>query len=216
MSVDEPGVFDAVPSGWLRRYVHRYTAFTEPAGASAFRRQVPRGEVVMILSLGDDFLVRDPRAGAAVLRSFVAGLHDSYVFVASTGGSHGIQVDLTPLGARMLLGLPMREVANRTVGLEEVAGRWPGTVTGRLAEATSWAARFAILDEVLAARIRAAGPVDPRVGLAWARLSGARGKLAIASLAEEVGWSHRHLLARFKEEVGLSPKAVARILRFQR
>ncbi|NUP20105.1 MAG: AraC family transcriptional regulator [Streptomyces sp.] len=170
----------------------------------------------MIISLGDDFVVRDPRTGENVLRSFVAGLHDSYVLVGNTGGSRGIQVDLSPVGARMLLGVPMREVANRTVGLEEVVGRWAPTVAERLAEAVSWGARFAILDEILGARIRAAGPVDPRVRWAWGRLSGSRGMLAIGKLAEEVGWSHRHLLARFKEEVGLPPKAVARLLRFQR
>jgi AraC-like DNA-binding protein len=211
-------MFDASPSAWLRRYVHRYTAFTEPATRAAFRRQVPRTEIVMIFSLGDEFLVRDPRTagGGTMLRSFVAGLHDSYVLVSNTGGSHGIQVDLTPVGARMLLGVPMHEVANRTIGLEEVVGRWSTTAVARLAEAPSWSSRFAILDEILAARIRAAGPVDPRLRRAWARLSGSQGTLAIASLAEEVSWSHRHLLARFKEEVGLPPKAVARILRFQR
>ncbi|NUS09370.1 MAG: AraC family transcriptional regulator, partial [Nonomuraea sp.] len=170
MSVGEPEVFDASPSGWLRPYVHRYTAFTEPAGR-VFRRQVPRSEVIVIISLGDDFVVRDPRTGENVLRSFVAGLHDSYVLVGNTGGSRGIQVDLSPVGARMLLGVPMREVANRTVGLEEVVGRWAPTVAERLAEAVSWGARFAILDEILGARIRAAGPVDPRVRWAWGRLS---------------------------------------------
>ncbi|GAA3570857.1 AraC family transcriptional regulator [Nonomuraea rosea] len=218
LPVGEPGVFDALPTAWLRRYVHRYTAFTEPAARAAVRRQVPRTEIVMIFSWGDAFLMSDPRTanGGTVLRSFVAGLHDSYVLVSNTGGSHGIQVDLTPVGARMLLGVPMYEVANRTIGLEEVAGRWSATAVARLAEAPGWSSRFAILDEILAARIRAAGPVDPRVRRAWARLRGSQGRLAIASLAEDVGWSHRHLLARFKEEVGLPPKAVARILRFQR
>jgi AraC-like DNA-binding protein len=34
------------------------------------------------------------------------------------------------------------------------------------------------------------------------------------SVAEEVGWSSKHLIAMFKKQIGLPPKAVARILRF--
>ena len=39
--------------------------------------------------------------------------------------------------------------------------------------------------------------------------------MPIAQLATEVGWSHRHLIARFKEQVGLRPKTAARLVRFQ-
>ncbi|WP_433441144.1 hypothetical protein [Nonomuraea sp. CA-141351] len=73
----------------------------------------------MIFGFGDEDRVSDPRTGGeSVVRSFVAGLHDSYVLATHTGASHGIQVDLTPIGAGMLLSVPMQEVTNRVVGLE--------------------------------------------------------------------------------------------------
>ena len=54
--------------------------------------------------------------------------------------------------------------------------------------------------------------------MAWsyARLAAADGRVAAAALAEEVGWSRRHLAARWRRDVGMGPKAVARVLRFQR
>jgi transcriptional regulator GlxA family with amidase domain len=42
------------------------------------------------------------------------------------------------------------------------------------------------------------------------------GTARIADVAREVGWSERHLAARFRTEIGLTPKAAARVIRFDR
>ncbi len=37
----------------------------------------------------------------------------------------------------------------------------------------------------------------------------------IGDLAGDLGWSHRRLIARYRDAVGLPPKLVARIVRFE-
>jgi transcriptional regulator GlxA family with amidase domain len=50
----------------------------------------------------------------------------------------------------------------------------------------------------------------------WQALLSARGEVSISGLARETGWTSRHLGARFRAEIGLSPKAAARVVRFDR
>jgi len=54
------------------------------------------------------------------------------------------------------------------------------------------------------------------VARAWAVLVRTCGAIPVPRLAEEVGWSVRHLENRFREQIGLGPKAAARVLRLQR
>ena len=90
------------------------------------------------------------------------------------------------------------------------------TIVERLNDAGDWPRRFALLDALLLARLDVAPPVDARVQRAWTRLRCSDGTLEIGVIASEVGWSRRHLAARFRADVGLAPKTVARILRFER
>ena len=56
----------------------------------------------------------------------------------------------------------------------------------------------------------------PEVGWAWQRLLAAGGAVRMSALAAETGWSGRYLTSRFRAEIGLTPKAAARVIRFSR
>jgi AraC-like DNA-binding protein len=75
---------------------------------------------------------------------------------------------------------------------------------------------MAIFQRAIAARVLEAPPVAPELDWAWERLLESDGAVGVGDLAGELGWSRRHLAVRFREEVGMPPKALARILRFER
>uniref|UniRef100_UPI000DE5303C helix-turn-helix domain-containing protein n=1 Tax=Nonomuraea lactucae TaxID=2249762 RepID=UPI000DE5303C len=73
-----------------------------------------------------------------------------------------------------------------------------------------------LADRLLRERVLAGPELGPEVPWAWARLLGTGGRVTVSSLAGSLGWSHRHLVARFHDEVGITPKAAARVIRFGR
>jgi AraC-like DNA-binding protein len=127
-----------------------------------------------------------------------------------------LQVDLTPLGARRLVGMPMSELANRTVPIDDVFGRFGSELVQRVGEAPDWPARFALIDAAIRARLADTAPVDAEIEWSLRRITDSGGAATISELAAELGWSHRRLIARYRDAVGLPPKLVARIVRFER
>jgi len=173
--------------------------------------------VPVIISFGDTLSVRSAGDGVnGALTSFVAGFHDTFAVTEFAGSQCGLQVDLTPLGAHRLLGLAGDDLRGGSLQLSDVLGRDGDELVARLVDAPDWAARFALADEFLLRRSLAARAVDPEVGWAWDRLWRSGGRLRIATLAGEVGWSRRHLAGRFRHQVGLGPKEAGRVLRFSR
>ncbi len=207
------------PDPRLLAYVTEYQGYVETAAARAIkRREVPWPGVVLIINFGPPFRLADPRIGAppADFHNFVAGLYDSYVITESTGLSHCLQVNFTPIGARLFFQLPMDTIANRTVHLEDVFGRDARCLTEQLYEAGTWNARFALLESLILAKVHEAPSPSPKVLWAWDQLQLPGDDGRIGKIAAELGWSPRHLIAGFREQIGLPPKAMARIVRFHR
>ncbi|MGS2615191.1 helix-turn-helix domain-containing protein [Micromonospora sp. LZ34] len=208
-----------VPDARLRPFVDRYVGYRERADVPLVRREVAGAFVVVVLGWRAPLDVVDPRdaaRGAHRVDSFVAGTFDGPCTTRLVGVGEGVELLLAPLAARRVLGLPLVELTNRAVGVGQLPGGWLDRLRVRVATAGDWPARFALLDAALAARLAATEPVDPRLAWAWRRLADTGGRVAVAALADELGWSRRHLAARFRDEVGLTPKTSARLLRFQR
>ncbi|RBQ17461.1 AraC family transcriptional regulator [Spongiactinospora rosea] len=207
---------EGTPGPALRRHVTQFTAYREDHPVPLHRRQPPFGGVVLIIGFTERLGLRDPRRPGSPhrLASFTGGLADTYTDMVTQGSAEGVQVNLTPMGARRIFGVPMSELANRIVPLGDVLGRWGEELVERLADAPDRPVRLALLDRLLTRRLAAAPEPGPQIPWAWDRLLATHGSMGVGELADRLGWSHRHLLARFRDQVGLPPKAAARVLRF--
>jgi AraC-like DNA-binding protein len=139
------------------------------------------------------------------------------VHIAHDGAMAGVQIDLTPAGARALLGLPAAALTHEVVDLAAVLGRDADELNERLALLSGWPERFAALEAFLLARARRAqAPAPDPVQAAWSLIVGSHGTRRIGDVADDVGYSRRRLDALFGREYGLAPKQLARIARFER
>jgi AraC-like DNA-binding protein len=196
------------PHPALAPHVRTLSGWRERANGPVRRAEVPGGRIVLVVSFGPTLDVDGRRFG-----SFVAGLHDAPALTEHAGEGYGIQAYLTPLGGRRLLGLPMGELTRQVVELEDLIGRGAHELADRLATAPDWPTRFTLLERAIAERTLAAPPVAAELEWIWRRLHDG---VPIGALAEELGWSRRHLAATVRRELGMAPKPLARLLRFER
>lgn len=206
-----------VPHEALRGVVKAYCSYEENTSSFTRRIELPSDSVALIVNLGDPISVMAPggtQGWTSQARGFVAGLHHTFALTETDGSQRGVQVNLTAVGAHRLLGTPMHELTGWVIELEDVLGPAAVVLRDQLAEAPGHAARFDVLDRYL--RRRLAGSVRPSPGVLWAlsRLNQSAGRASVAQLTQEIGCSSRYLTSRFREEVGLPPKLLARILRF--
>jgi AraC-like DNA-binding protein len=147
--------------------------------------------------------------------AFVMGAHGASTVLEGECAPSYLEVLLAPLGAYTLLGgLPMEELNGQLVDLVDVLGVAGRRLAEQLREAPSWPRRFALMDQYLLGRLERGPRPSPEVGWAWQRLVATGGAVPIGRLAAEVGWSHKHLITRFTQQVGLRPKTAARLVRF--
>ncbi|RKH43740.1 AraC family transcriptional regulator [Corallococcus llansteffanensis] len=207
----------ASPPAHLTSLIRDYCGYREATPAPLRRQELPGVQVVLILEFGPLLKHLDDAGRVTRHRSgFLAGLDERWSTTEHTGISHGLQVNLTPLGARRVLGLPMHELSHRVVGLEDLWGPEARRLVEQLAEAPRWEARFALMDAFLTRRMERGPAVEAGVQWAVERIHQTGGNLDIATLAHALGHSHKHLIHQFHEHVGLPPRRLARLLRFDR
>ncbi|OLT09199.1 hypothetical protein BJF78_31175 [Pseudonocardia sp. CNS-139] len=215
-AVDVTEYVSARPHPALARHVLGYVGYREHSTTPVRRRQVPVGSCTLILGFGPPLRLVGP-AGPTVPVSFLAGMHDAAVVTEFTGAQHGVQVDLSPLGVFALLGRPMPELTNLVPDVDELAVPQLGALAERLGADPGWPQRFARIDATLLRLLDGSRTrPDPEVAHAWLRLRRTAGAVGVHRLADETGWSRRHLLTRFRAQVGLTPKQAGRVLRFER
>jgi AraC-like DNA-binding protein len=206
------------PTPRLRPVIDHYVGYRMTGRPGGVHRGVPSRYMTLIVSVGNsiDVIAQTDRLQAP--RSYhcvVGGLQASSALIAHDGNQEGVAIALTPLGSRMLLGMPARAIWDTSLELSELIGTVGVELWERLQLGRSWQARFDACDEVLS-RLVGDDAVAPELERCWRTLVASGGRVGIDELAQRTGFSRQHLGRRFRDEFGLSPKLAARVVRFER
>jgi AraC-like DNA-binding protein len=125
----------------------------------------------------------------------------------------GVMVRLAPLGAYKLLGPAVSEIGGTIVGLEDIVGADARRLTEQVQSARTWEERGQLLDGFLLDRATRGPQPSPEVSRGWHLLMRSSGRSTIREIARQVSWSHKHLITKFKQQIGVTPHLAARLLR---
>jgi AraC-like DNA-binding protein len=202
----------------LRAFVRGYLASSSFLPLPVRERHLPSAEIPLVLNFGAPHRRLDPgdqQKPVSYDNAWIVGLHDRHQLTEAVGERDFMVVRLSPLGAHCLLRTPMHLIRGQAVELGALDPKLAALVMTRVGAAGSWGERFAAMEALIAERVEEAA-VPSGLALAWRRLEAADGRLPLGPLASEVDCSHRALIAQFRTYVGVTPKTIGRLLRFQR
>jgi AraC-like DNA-binding protein len=204
------------PSSPLNFYIK---SFYCPNGSAPSPREkiLPLPTADLKINFGSAFQVYDAdhtRPFTTPVESWVLGLWSTFHTVDWPTDMQYFGVSFKPGGAYPFLGLPLSELQNQVVSLDVIWGKFASELRERVYAAPTIQARFALLEQLLLARLGEPPEGLRAVQYAVAEIARHHGTLSIRELSERMGMSQKHLIVQFRKMVGCTPKELGRLYRF--
>jgi len=182
-------------------------------------RRLPTGNAHLLFNLGAAPTLFARETGGPS-RSFptcwLAGQSESFIETGSHGDTVLLGAQFHSHGAYRLLRLAQHELSDRVIELEALLGDQVLGLRQRLLDSASPLTRFVLLEQWLLRLLEGGPEVHPAVVEASLTIARTQGQIALPALSRHTGFSREHLIRRFREQVGLTPKAYGNIVRFNR
>jgi AraC-like DNA-binding protein len=184
----------------------------------ALERILPDGSMTLAVLLDADAVrVYEPDGTwnfSSIKDSLICGPHSAFHVIDKQCQAFLLTVHFKPGGAFPFFNMPIDQVANQKAPLAELWKGDAGPLRERLLAARSPVDKFAVMEAVLEQRLQLGRKQSRAVSFALQQLTSGSADRSMADLADEIGLSQRRLIELFRTEVGLTPKAFARVRRF--
>ena len=208
---------EVAPAPWLASVVSGYRRHRFRGFSPGVHLGLPSPCLTVVVSLDGPLQVAAPGVhGPTSFAALVAGVQTGPVGIVHDGSQHVVSFEVAPTGARSVFGVPARVLAGEVVALDGVIGPQASEIAERIAASDDPSRWGEVLDRIFSPSDTRDPATQDATRHAWRRIVASGGRLAIGDLAEETGYSRRHLSARFVDEYGITPKLAARIARFER
>ena len=204
------------PTPVLAQFVECFWTLENDASTAATQpeRLLPDGCVELILNFGERFREhKDDGREERQPQHLLVGQMTRPILIAPTGSVQLLGIRFHPGGTRPFFRIPMQELTNRVTDLEALSSEFQNDLV-RCVEETSSLLEVAGLEKLLVERVRSCKH-DSRLVSLVRKIVQNGGQVSVDQLSVDAGVSSRQLERRFLLEVGIGPKLICRILRFQ-
>lgn len=176
---------------------------------------IPDGCSEIVLNFGDAFIRHTSAGSHRQPRSLVAGQITRAITVEPSGRVDLWGIRFEPWAAAPLLGFSGAEMRDRLTALDDVAPELGADLHAAAVAPATTLQRDRIVG-VLTRRLARGRVVDARLPRLAALVAERRDAVTVRGVARETGLGVRRVQQLFRDDVGLSPKQLHRITRFQR
>lgn len=177
-------------------------------------RILPDGCVELILNFGARFSQHDQDQLTLQPRSFLVGQMTGPILISPTGPVQLLGIRFHPGGTLPFLRLPLHEITDEVVDLGGLSSRLERELLSATSQSPLLAEKVTAVEAFLTNQLLNTKENSWLMTLA-ARIVETNGLVVVDQLASDAGISSRQLERRFLREVGLGPKLLGRIIRFQ-
>jgi AraC-like DNA-binding protein len=176
---------------------------------------VPDGCPELIVQIGEPFREWRPAGAERQPRAFLVGEMTRALRVQPAGRVSTMGIRFRPAGLRAFLRTPLHELTDSATPIDALWGRAARRLEEEVAEARDDSARLRLAEAFLLRCLDSGPSRDAAVEAAVCLILGERGQVRLAALGVAAGLSERQLERRFRTAVGVGPKALSRLVRFQ-
>ena len=203
------------PQPRLSRFIECFwTLQADTSPLPQTERILPDGCVELIVNFGESFLQHEADRESIQPQNFLVGQMTGPILISPTGVVDLIGIRFHPGGTVPFLQIPLHEITDQVVELSGLCPRLERKLWGASINLTTLEERVAAIEGVLISDVMKSKYESWALSLAAKQIE-CRGLISVDKLAQDAGVSARQLERRFLNEVGLGPKLLSRILRFQ-
>ena len=205
----------------LKPFVHLIWTFESPVGmpASDANLAAPNGCPKLILNCENSIVsvvdgrVQESREHALY---FIGTREGPALLRTNPGKTSFIGVEFYPFGAYPIFGIPMTETANGLWLADDLMSKWGRNVCETIRSLCTMREKTDFLQARLVNLLNRKTIRNTVVEYSVSTLKETNGLTTISELEWKTGYTRRYLEMLFKEHVGLSPKVLSGIFRFQK
>jgi AraC-like DNA-binding protein len=209
-----------IPSFPLSQFIEAFIYFERARHAHTVDRFLPNGDTEILIDFHDSpqyiYDNETLKEIQACTHVWTSGVRTEPITIPSGNGAAMMVISFKKGMAAPFFPFPMEEIRDSVVDADLVWGREFGMLRERLLEEKDVEQRFLVVEEFLVSRFSSVLKLNPCVAFAVNEMIERPDAISIARMNDKIGYSKKHFAEMFRKQIGVTPKAYLKIMRFQK